>query len=225
MSVSNYLSSFPSSRWAWGSRSAFIRQQLAPSNPAERPDRLWVPGTATGGGFLMSIQWNDTDPTSWEAPHRYSNFISTPTLRQLVLQLRHHYTLLYYRFCCARKPHEYKRFEGMADDGHDGNDINAYSYSRLLDDKVMLRREFPLDVHLVEDYTGVGGSEEHGPVHREVHQKGTNTPSRLALHNLWLLSIASICRRFITTQGGTSYVFLHLVECTLSRMGMGQNHS
>ena len=81
----------------------------------------------------------------------------------------------------------------------DWDDRRSAQYASQLDDKFMLRRKYPL-VHLVEDYTG---------------------NSSLRAHNLWLLSIASICKRFITVQGGTSYMFAYFAETHLVQGGYG----
>ena len=81
----------------------------------------------------------------------------------------------------------------------DWDDRRSAQYASRLDDKVMLRRKYP-GVHLVEDFTG---------------------NSSLRAHNLWLLSVASICRRFITVQGGTSYMFAYFAETHLVQGGYG----
>ena len=65
----------------------------------------------------------------------------------------------------------------------------------------MLRREFGGQVNLVEDAIGANRS--------------------LKMHNLWLLSLASISSAFISVQGGTSYLLSYFGGVHIAVGGWG----
>ena len=93
----------------------------------------------------------------------------------------------------------YYRFSASRTTGQDKDDIKNRYYAETLKDKVMLRTKYPA-IGFVEDFT-----------------RGRT----MAMHNLFLLSIASICRRFITVQGGNSILFAYFGGTHIVQGGYG----